>query len=315
MGRETNPLVLRNVLLRGADPTVVGSAWRDRNTQGHGALDVPEAFNLMKTSPWRMPWGGWSGRLRANILPSPWKGQVDSWESGTITLDPSESYDLVFEIGKYTSNVNIEVFEVTTPDNSAYAFWPNSLEVHLQSAKRTDWGTHPVEVYWYPHLYGDNFDIIVEDGPWTFWGIPWDYIPMEPGLMRLSLIGDYSNEAQVSFKVRVTRENFREPLSGPVASDWIEMGEVVLIPVDIPAGTTTATFDLDWRRKWNKFPSSDIDMVIFDPTFAPVSFAGATGNAPERAIVDTPAEGTWYVYIEGYEMYLPDYYELFVTLE
>jgi hypothetical protein len=31
---------------------------------------------------------------------------------------------------------------------------------------------------------------------------------MEPGLMRVSMSGDYSNQAPVSAKMRVVRENF-----------------------------------------------------------------------------------------------------------
>jgi len=139
---------------------------------------------------------------------------------------------------------------------------------------------------------------------------------MEPGLMKLSLIGDYSNEAPVvSFKVRITRENFRQPLRRPIARGIIKTGEAVTIPVDIPAGVTTATFDLDWLRKWNHFPTSDIDMIIYDPDLNVASFDGATGNAPERAVIADPAEGTWYVYIEAYEVYRPDPYKLYLTIE
>ncbi len=313
-GRETNPLVLASVLLRGADPDQVGPAWRAFNDQGYGALDVPAALDLLTSGDWRPPRPKRTGQLEANVLPKARRGQVDTWESSTITLNPSEKFDAVFEISEYTSKVTVEIYDVVAPDNSAYAFWPNALEVHLQSAKRTAF-QDPVAVYWYPFWYGDSFDIVVEDGPWTFWGIPWDYQPMEPGLMKLTLAGDYSNEAPVSFKVRITRENLRQPLSDPVAMGKIKMGESAVIPVEIPAGAATATFDLDWLFKWDKFPTSDIDMFIFDPGFNLVSTAGVSGNAPERAVISGPAPGTWWVYIDGYELYTPDLYRLFVTIE
>jgi hypothetical protein len=142
------------------------------------------------------------------------------------------------------------------------------------------------------------------------------YQPMEPGLMKLSLIGDYSNESQVSFKVRVTRENFRTPPKHPVSSGVIKMGDAFIVPVDVPEGVSVATFDLEWHRKWDKFPTSDIDMYFFDPQGDFVfQFDGATGNAPERSVIVDPVPGTWYVLIESYEMYKPDLYELFLTLE
>ena len=312
-GKETAPAWLRSALVQGANPNVVGEAWQGINDQGWGALDVPAALEVLKTGHWQ-PITRFAGFLKSNVLPWPRRNRVDAWESDTITLSPSEPFDAVFSISRYTSKVTIEVFDIEIPDNWDYAYWPNALEVHVQSAKRTGWAPHPVEGYWYP-WYGDSFDIVIEDGSWSS---PWGgtYQPMEPGLMKLSLIGDYSNEAPVvSFKVRITRENFRQPLRRPIARGIIKTGEAVTIPVDIPAGVTTATFDLDWLRKWNRFPTSDIDMIIYDPDLNVASFDGATGNAPERVVIANPAEGTWYVYIEAYEVYRPDPYKLYLTIE
>jgi hypothetical protein len=242
------------------------------------------------------------------------QGKVQTWKSKKITLNPSEQFDAVFDIGDATSKVTIEVLNVDTPNNYAYAYWSNALEVHLQSAKRSAW-PHAIDaVYWYPYFYGEDFDIVVEDGPWTFAGIPWTYQPMEPGLMKLTLIGDYSNEDPVSFKVKITRENEREPLdkkarisNGEIKYDtWIE------VPVEIPEGTTTATFDLTWHREYNDFPTSDLDMYILGPEF---NFDGATGNAPERAILVDPIPGTYLVLIYGYDVNKPDNYDLYLTLE
>ncbi len=313
-GKETHPIVLRKVLMGGANPYVVGPAWQDINTQGWGALNVPASLFMLQTKNWHFSTIVKTGALKSNILPKAKKNKVDTWESDVITLNPSESIDLVWDISRYTSKVTIEVFDVTTPDNSAYAYWPNALEVRLQSAKRTA-VDHPVGVYWYPFWYGDSFDIVVEDGPWTFWGIPWTYQPMEPGKMKLTLIGDFSNEAPVSFKVRVTRENFRTPLRHPVAAGPINQGDAFLVPVSVDPGTSRVTFDLNWHRKWNKFPTSDIDMFVFDSAFNLVSWDGATLNAPERAVIDNPTDTLYYVYIQGYEMYKPDYFKLYVTTE
>ena len=313
MSMETNPVILENVLLKGADPTVVDPPWQDINQQGYGTLDVPASLELLESADWALEPAQKVGRLTANILGKPVKGRVQTWESDTITLNPSELFDAVFEIGRYTSKVTIEVFEVTAPNNSANAYWPNALEVHLQSAKRTD-VVHPVGVYWYPHMYGDSFDIVVEDGPWTFWGIPWDYMPMENGLMKLSLIGDYSNEAPVSFKVRITHENERPRLKGRIFNAKIETEDMFVIPVVIPEGTSEATFDLTWHRGWDKFPTSDIDLVIIDPS-GTVSFDGATMNAPERAILQSPMAGTWLLFIVGYEVNKPENLDLFMKLK
>lgn len=314
MSMETNPVILENVLLKGADPDVVAPQWQDINDQGYGTLDVPASFDFLESGDWALEPAQKVGRLTANVLGKPVKGRVQTWESDTITLNPSESFDAVFEIGRYTSQVTIEVFDIDIPDNWSYAYWANALEVHLQSAKRTD-VDHPVEGYWYP-WYGNSFDIVVEDGQWNFPVFPWvDYMPMENGLMKLSLIGDYSNEEQVSFKVRITRENERPRLTSRIFSAELETGDVFAIPVDIPEGTSTATFDLTWHRGWNKFPTSDIDLLIFDPDGILVSVDGATMNAPERAILDAPKAGTWWLLIMGYEVNKPDNLDLFMKLK
>lgn len=314
-GNETAPTALENVLKLGADPKVVGPTWQGINDQGYGALDVPASLDLLMAGDWNLHPEQKVGELTASVLGKPVKGKVQTWESESITLDPSEPFNAVFEIGEATSKVTIEVYDFVAPDNWAYAFWPNALEVHVQSAKRTSF-SHPVEAYWYP-WYGETFQIVVEDGPWTEpWGLGVDQ-PMEPGLMKLSLIGDYSNEAPVSFKVRITRENFREPLpkQNRIANGVIKMADAFLIPVEIPEGTTMATFDLTWNRDWSKFPTSDVDMIIYDPDGYFYSADGATGSAPERATITDPEAGTWYVLVDGYEVNKSDNYDLYLTLE
>jgi hypothetical protein len=301
-------------LLLGADPQVVHSTWQGINDQGHGTLDVPAALAQLMSGNLELDMEPKVGKLTANVLGKPVKGKVQSWESDTITVGPSEPFNAVFEIGPSTSKVTVEVFDIDTHNNSASAFWPNALEVHLQSAKRTSI-SHPVGVYWYPYDYGNSFDIVVEDGLWTLAGTSWDYIPMEPGLMKLSLIGDYSNEAPVNFKVRLIRENFKQKEENRIASGVIKTDAMTLVPVHIPEGTSMAAFDLTWHRDWNKFPTSDLDMLVLDPDWNLASVGGATMNAPERAVIEAPSAGTWYVLILGYMVNHPDNYDLYLNIE
>jgi hypothetical protein len=312
-GNETDPVALENVLLKGADPQVVGAAWQEINDQGYGTLDVPAALAYLESGDVAMRPAKKVGELTANVLGAAVPGKKQTWTSKTITLNPSESFDAVFEITDATSKVTVDVFDIEAPDNSDFAYWPNSLEVHLQSAKRTSFDD-PVARYWYP-WYGDSFEITVEDGPWTSpWGLE-AYQPMEPGLMKLSLIGDYSNEAPVSFKVRIQRENYAEPLQNRIANGIVKDGDSILVPVEIPEDISEATFDLTWHRDWSMFPTSDVDMLIINPDGYLVNVDGATGSAPERAIIAAPEAGTWYVLIDGYEVFKPDNWDLFLNIE
>jgi hypothetical protein len=56
-------------------------------------------------------------------------------------------------------------------------------------------------------------------------------------------------------------------------------------------------------------------MFIFAPDFSLASVDGVTGSAPERAALDDPMAGMWYVLIEGYEVHHPDNYDLYLTLK
>ena len=313
-GNETDPVALENVLLKGADPTVVGAAWQDINDQGYGALDVPAALDYLMSGDVAIRPAKKVGELTANVLGPAVPGKKQTWTSDEITLGPSESFDAVFEITDATSKVTVRVTGIDTPDNSAYAFWSNALEVHLQSAKRTSFG-HPIGFYWYPYWDGSSLEITVEDGPWTSpFGLE-AYQPMEPGLMKLSLIPDYSNEAPVSFRVHIMRENYAEPLENRVANGVVKDGDSIWVPVEVPEGASTATFDLTWHRDWSMFPTSDIDMLIFNPDGDLVNWDGATGSAPERAIIAAPEAGTWYVLVDGYQVFKPDNWDLFLNIE
>lgn len=313
-GRDVGVYNLRAALLLGADAEVVGEPWRDTNVQGFGAVNAVSALQHLADGDLAMQYPVWTGNLQPNILGPAVQGQTESFASDEITLNPSETFEAVFRINAWTSKVTIEIFDIVAPDNSAYAFWPNALEVHVQDARRTA-VKHPVATYWYPYIDGDSFTIEIEDGPWTLDGSPWTYAPMQPGLMKISLAGDYTNESPFSFKMRVVRENYKPAPTGLIAQGDILMGDEFLIPVEIPAGVSKATFDLLFRQNWAKFPTSDIDMLVFDPEFKLVGVDGDTYNAPERSIISDPMAGTWYVYVYAYELYKPDYYKLFMNLD
>jgi hypothetical protein len=305
------PASLRNALLLGADPRAVGKAWRGLNEQGYGAVDARQALKrLIKGKPGlKYPRKG--GRLHANILGRPVRGRTETFTDRKIRLRPGEKYDAIFAINRFTSRVAIEVTDIRTPDNSASAIWPNTLEVYVQDARRS--AVDPALSFrWQPYQDGSKFVIQIEDGLWNLNGEERAYQPFQPGLMKVTLIGAPTNQAEVSLKLRLTRENKRKPLANPVAEGSLQAGGSRWVPVDIPPGVSRATFDLVWVGDWTRFPTSDIDMFILDPAMQLVSAAGATLNAPERAVVANPIPGQWHVLIQGAEMYQTDEYKLYL---
>lgn len=132
--------------------------------------------------------------------------------------------------------------------------------------------------------------------------------------MKFTLAGDYPNESPISFKVRIVRENFRLADKAPIAKGLIKQSDQIAIPVVVPDGQTQLQIDLNWLRDWSFFPTSDIDMYVFDPYGNPY-YDGVSLNSPERVVVDTPMPGVWYVLIYGYELYRPDTFNLYVELK
>jgi subtilisin family serine protease len=311
-GQEPSAVVLRDALLSGADPLLVGPAWKDFNDQGFGALDIPTALDKLIAGASIPAYPVNAGKLKDNVLGPPNQFKTEIYESKTIQVAPGETFDTVFQIGSTTSKVTIEVFDITTPNNSIKAHWPNALEVHVQSAKRSGY-SHPASFYWYPYKDKKSFTITIEDGSWSVAKLAWDNQPIERGLMKFSLAGDYSNQNPVSFKVRITRVNEYKRLGERLFKKELKWGDEASVPVEIKPGTKQAVFDLDWSRDWRFYPTSDFDMFIYDPNNNLVSEDGATASAPERVVITDPMPGLWTVFIEATEAYKPDNVQLYVT--
>ena len=70
------------------------------------------------------------------------------------------------------------------------------------------------------------------------------------------------------------------------------------VKVDVPAGATSAVFELTWRQNWGRYPTDDLDMVLIDPLNHVIE-DGATLNSPERVEIANPIPGTWIAMIIG----------------
>jgi hypothetical protein len=170
-----------------------------------------------------------------------------------------------------------------------------------------------------PDADGDSVQFELQDGHWIGRGlgeVVARWAPaLQPGLWRVAVFGSEFNESPVSCRLRVTRENYRTLPPNRIAQGSIKWGDILFVPAEIPAGTKRATFELRFHRDWSKLPTSDVDLVILDSKGVLVSLEGATDSAPERAVLTNPAPGTYTAALIGYELYKPDEYELFLTLD
>jgi serine protease AprX len=292
---EFGPLVVRNAIIDGATP--LSSEWK-RRSQGAGYLNVAKSLDLLKS-------GKTSDKLRQPSLDEEIPNVVlrDGVFSTTIRdLRPARTVDLIFEIKPSTSSVTIDFSGVSIDPNPVPAALPNSIEVYVKGAKR---GGLPYLVY-SANVVGPA-RLIIGDGTvrlrGAIFGAFVDRSTMEPGLMKVTVQGDWTNNGDVGARVTIRRTDTKATFD---ANDQIAPGETILIPVDIPSGTTRAAFELGWRQNWARFPTNDLDMFLCAPGFVlHPDFSGATLNSPEHLAVSNPAAGTWYVMVMGFGVFTP----------
>ena len=120
------------------------------------------------------------------------------------------------------------------------------------------------------------------------------------GIVRLAVMGDWSNAGNVSVDVEIMEK--RGPAGKALAKGSVPQSDSELILVEVPFGTDMATFELSWNNHWGRYPTDDLDIIIYDPFFNPI-WDGATLASPERVEIDTPLPGTYYVVVDGYTVW------------
>jgi subtilisin family serine protease len=127
----------------------------------------------------------------------------------------------------------------------------------------------------------------------------------QTGLFRLAVQGDWTNANVISAHVAIERTV--TPLGEPTATDRIEQDDLVPVPVDIPAGASQAVFELFWQQNWGRYPTNDLDMILFRPDGSLYLVGGAppgaTLDSPERVVIANPPAGRWIVVVDGFTVW------------
>jgi subtilisin family serine protease len=159
-------------------------------------------------------------------------------------------------------------------------------------------------------LFGDDILFEVVDAPTSFAefrdirflnaDFTATYNQPQTGLVRVALQGDWTNAGRITADVVIQRVESK--LTKTTASGRVIEGEVDIIEVEIPDGTSQAVFDLHWEATWGRYPTNDLDMFIEDPNGVVNSF-GASLSSPERVQINTPTPGVWTVFVEGFTVH------------
>ena len=135
----------------------------------------------------------------------------------------------------------------------------------------------------------------------------------EPGVMRVTLTGSYTNAGTVSADLTIL--SVTESVPQFSAQGKISELESVSFPVNIPSGISKAEFRLSWREGWENVPGNDIDLLIVTPGGS-FNFAGATLNSPEQVAINNPVAGAWVVIVSAFKVPTEtDKFELRVSLD
>ncbi|MCH8202611.1 MAG: S8 family serine peptidase [Proteobacteria bacterium] len=311
-GANVGPREIKNALTAGAVP-IASDGWSIRE-QGHGWVQVRNSLDLLQS--------GKKNSGERHDLDDPLKPTIllgsETEHTETITLKRGRTFDFLLEITEETETVEINV-NTGGPIASGPAPIPNSWEIYVKSAKHG--GTVPLVDT--ANIF-DAASIVIGDGSIVLGGaIAGAFLepaPMEPGIMKVTLEPDWTNNvAELTATVTIKRTN-GAPTSnaGGITATFADL-DFGFFVVDVPGSATTVTFDLSWKHDWSKVATNDFDLLIFAPScfsFNCALFDAATLNSPERQVVEDPEAGSWFIIVDAFSVNVGrDPWRLDVTIE
>ena len=289
---------IRNAIIMGANPNVLADDSTELD-QGAGYVDAQEAYQLLAahqvpdSSEKRLRSGR---RVAANVR----RGTALEPLRGTVfepvtDLKPGERADFLYQVSERTAQVVVELSNFT-PGSIQNVFFGDDILFGVHSAKTSAIGEGDYLVGAF--TFGGTFVI---DDP-------------EPGLLRATVLGDWTNASPIGVDVRITSVKEREPRR-VTARSVIRQDQQLSYAVNVPSGVSEAVFQLRWLNNWSRYPTSDLDVYAIDPD-GNVIVDGATLDSPEEVTIASPAAGVWTFVVDGFEIAARrDLFELRVMLD
>lgn len=306
------PRAIKNALMDGA-VSVIGN-WSE-DAQGQGYLNVLNSLALLQSGNVN---NGSRHDSTGALIPNILLGEA-SEHTETITLGRGRTQDFVFKIDGNTEQVEIivDVPGAIPPGPGAI---PNSWELYIKSAKHggTGYLLDTANIF-------DDASVVVGDGIVDQLGAIGGGVvspaPMEPGLMKVTLEPDWTNNVDTltaTITIRRTQGPNTSNAGGNTAT--IGDGDFGCFTFNVPGGTSEAVIDLSWKHDWSKVPTNDLDMLFASPSSFPffdfTFLDGATLNSPERQVIVVPEAGLWFVCVDGFSVFNGrDPFDLSVTLD
>jgi hypothetical protein len=291
---------IRNAIIMSANPALLadGSINLDR---GNGFVDAEAAANLLASgsAPDTLVIPGNADQsVKVNIE----KGSSLNVRDGQVTetisgLKPGQRYDIPYRVNPNTKQVIVALSGVTPalPPAQQNQLFGDDILMAVHSAKTSAIGEGDYKVFEFTS--GGTFAV---NNP-------------EPGILRVSVNGDWTNAGTISANVTII--SVADPIPQFTSQGKVDPGQLIVIPVTVPPDVQSAEFRLSWRADWGTYPANDIDLILISPSGTVIANA-ATVNNPEIATVVKPAAGIWTALIAGFEIWTGDEkYEFRVALD
>lgn len=289
-------IAIKNALTAGAVP-IASSGW-PVHAQGHGWVQVRNSLDLLQS--------GKQNDGERHDLDDPLKPNIllgsETEHVETITLGRGRTIDFTLAIDENTESVEVIV---DTPGAIAPgpAPIPNSWELYVKSAKHggTSYLVDTANVF-------DDASVLIGDGTIVVAGaidvsvVPVAPAPMEPGIMKVTLEPDWTNNvAELTATITIRRTQGAPTSNAGGITLTIAQDDFNVFDLAVPGGLSTLTFDLSWKHDWSKDATNDLDLLVLSPPGGGGLFVdGATLNAPERQVIEDPLAGNWLFAIDGF---------------
>jgi hypothetical protein len=255
-----SPYDYKQALIKGAVPL----PGYDEYDQGAGYLDAYESFQALQDDchlgsrhPRISRWSR-HAPVRPKGMEIPKKGTFTYHIDG---LAPGHAEHFYFKTTKRTEHIQITFTNVELGVDLGL----NSFEVYVQSATRSGYDYY----FETANVWGDaTFDIYPYETTASGYVFGWGYIQekqIQPGWTKIVIENDWTSYDSLSADVEITIEQRKRWWSWP---DFFEWGifrndddpmEIYTFEAD-PEGLI---FELWWNRDWPRYPTSDLDMIIW----------------------------------------------------
>ena len=296
---SATPNQLRAALCRGANKNILDDD-SEKQDRGFGFLDVNEAYQKLMSGVWNPLDAGWELPLVSlNLLLGAQKAVILSPSYSDVVNDllPGERKEYYYYISDFTERVTITVSDVTPalPPEEQNQLFGDDLMVAIHSAKTSAVDDYRALTPAYVGAGGATF--VLEDSD------------LDLGAARITLIGDWTNAGAVSASVSISTD-YQIPTCQTKTGKVAE-GQTKTYTFDVPSGTSEFNLKLAWNDDWSRYPTDDLDMLVYDPDNNLIQIDndgdedtdGISLDSPERLSLTSPAAGTYTVVVEGFTVW------------